>query len=86
MLDAQFCNFSHFGLSDRIGRWPNLAVNTDTPRAGLRPRSGSPVTFVRSDVCFEFRDGCSGSGTVCRVAAGNGCSAAQGFVRAQARE
>ena len=26
---------------------PNLAVNTDAPRARLRPRRGSPVTFVR---------------------------------------
>jgi hypothetical protein len=26
---------------------PNPAVNTDTPHARLRPRTGSPVTFVR---------------------------------------
>jgi hypothetical protein len=26
---------------------PNRSVNADTPRARLRPRSGSPVTFVR---------------------------------------
>ena len=26
---------------------PNLAVNTDAPRAALRARGGSPVTFVR---------------------------------------
>jgi len=26
---------------------PNPAVNTDAPRAGHRPRRGSPVTFVR---------------------------------------
>jgi hypothetical protein len=27
--------------------WPNLSVNTDAPRAALRARGGSPVTFVR---------------------------------------
>jgi hypothetical protein len=26
---------------------PNLSVNTDAPRAALRARGGSPVTFVR---------------------------------------
>jgi len=26
---------------------PNLSVNTDAPRARLRPRHGSPVTLVR---------------------------------------
>jgi len=26
---------------------PNLSVNTDAPRAALRARTGSPVTFVR---------------------------------------
>jgi RimJ/RimL family protein N-acetyltransferase len=26
---------------------PNLSVNADTPRAALRPRAGSPVTFIR---------------------------------------
>ena len=26
---------------------PNRSVNTDAPRARLRPRSGSPVTLVR---------------------------------------
>ncbi len=26
---------------------PNLAVNTDAPRAALRAGTGSPVTFVR---------------------------------------
>ena len=26
---------------------PNLSLNADVPRAGLRPRSGPPVSLVR---------------------------------------
>ena len=31
----------------RLASTPNPAVNTDAPRAALRARAGSPVTFVR---------------------------------------
>ena len=38
-------------VSHRLGMrslpLPNPAVNTDVPFAGLRPRSGAPVSFVR---------------------------------------
>jgi hypothetical protein len=38
---------------------PNLSLNADVPRAGLRPRSGPPVSWLRwasgqHPVCFPL--------------------------------
>jgi len=37
----------HRGFASALTVRPNLAVNTDAPRARLRPRGGPPVTLVR---------------------------------------
>jgi hypothetical protein len=33
------------GSSPRVELWPNPAVNTDVPHAGLRPAAGRRLTF-----------------------------------------
>ena len=34
-------------LTEQIGQRPNPSLNPDVPRAGLRPRSGPPVSLFR---------------------------------------